>query len=805
MADSKECQYITKLSTYDVLCGRGSGPNEQEGNINFRDLVATRKAEYLGINPRDHKNKTRIAREIVDAVRSRGGRFLKRADVENVKGRPKPYELADEPAVLEKAKQALRQNRTGRVEPSAVPKPTTVHSESHTASMMNERATQPLPPTDPYGAFMVHLQQTSTQQPHGNGMSPAPPEAAMRNAQIQSFMAAQRQHTMIDQNLYFANAGPSGEPLGMVDPRNTMQQQYKAHQQQHHHPHPHAKPNNAISGQHQNRSVFGTAYGEADKKEYIRHGVAGRTTAAAAAAAASMRHVREQHCETSVAGIGSSGQSTYDAQMMAAAAASMRHARGQYYEASVANPGSSGHSPSDTRMIVDAAASIQDARKQHYEDSVYKAQQKQNHYSHAKPNSAISGQEQHISVFGVAYGEAAKSDYIRHQIGQQIMTNNMHSSSGFSGRTTAAAAASMRPSREQHCESSVASIGSFGHSIPDAQMIVDAATSMRHAREQHYENSVASTGSSGHSISGSQMMALEDFFLRASQKKSTRSNSRSQYQQSDSRPFHHQTRSTNSESFIDGLEDMSLPSMSLGEMSDFSALERASASRSKRSVGGTVTGSLPSMSLGEISDFSGKSRSKLSIGGTIIEGAEKDSSMDEASVGDSCDHHAKKPQEFAEGGSDGLPHTHGDREYDANRNSSCLGNVQNNSLDELASVASVMHSMSDDNPPPQVRPQEISHPSRTAIRNPGHQKRQKKSLSSYYREMKASSTTHDEAMSLDAPSTGGGSPPPITVSAATAERSLRNCGGERKVSSGLRRGLRFLGSSVDIPSCRRGS
>lgn len=107
---------ITELHKYDVLCGRGSGPNERAGNIHFRDLVATRKAEYLAVNPRDHQNKNRIAREIVETVRSQGGRFLKRAAASAAAAQPgadggEAYELADEPTVMEKAKQALRQNR----------------------------------------------------------------------------------------------------------------------------------------------------------------------------------------------------------------------------------------------------------------------------------------------------------------------------------------------------------------------------------------------------------------------------------------------------------------------------------------------------------------------------------------------------------------------------------------------------------------------------------------------------------------------------------------------------------------------
>ena len=46
------------------------------GNIEFRNLVLTRKAEYLAAPSRDVKG--RIANEVVDAVRNRGGRFVKK-------------------------------------------------------------------------------------------------------------------------------------------------------------------------------------------------------------------------------------------------------------------------------------------------------------------------------------------------------------------------------------------------------------------------------------------------------------------------------------------------------------------------------------------------------------------------------------------------------------------------------------------------------------------------------------------------------------------------------------------------------
>ena len=109
-----ENQYYFELNHNDVLCGRGSGPNDRVGNIEFRNLVFTRKAEYLAAPSRDAKG--HIASDIINAVRSRGGRFLKKLSPEQAikagfKRGTAIYELADVATVLEKTKQTLRQNR----------------------------------------------------------------------------------------------------------------------------------------------------------------------------------------------------------------------------------------------------------------------------------------------------------------------------------------------------------------------------------------------------------------------------------------------------------------------------------------------------------------------------------------------------------------------------------------------------------------------------------------------------------------------------------------------------------------------
>ena len=115
MSGHQQKQLVHKINQFDVLTGRGSGPYEQAGNVHFRELVARRKEEYLALNQRDSKMKNQIAKEIAEEVRSKGGRFLKKISSKKDRdnGGEPVYEFVDEPTVLEKAKQALRQNRLG--------------------------------------------------------------------------------------------------------------------------------------------------------------------------------------------------------------------------------------------------------------------------------------------------------------------------------------------------------------------------------------------------------------------------------------------------------------------------------------------------------------------------------------------------------------------------------------------------------------------------------------------------------------------------------------------------------------------
>ena len=125
-------EYVSEVLPNDVLLGRGSGPNDHEGNIKFRDMINHRKQEYRSTSNR--QSKALIAKEVAGQVYEKGGRFLRKlnqrdalkqlpillsksgttkeeAEEDSAEGPRDVYEVQDNKTVLEKAKQALRQNR----------------------------------------------------------------------------------------------------------------------------------------------------------------------------------------------------------------------------------------------------------------------------------------------------------------------------------------------------------------------------------------------------------------------------------------------------------------------------------------------------------------------------------------------------------------------------------------------------------------------------------------------------------------------------------------------------------------------
>jgi hypothetical protein len=120
--------FIKELGKNDVLLGRGTGPNEHEGNVRFRSLAAEilRSCETSSASSGTILNKTMLAKKVLAATEERNGRFVRRLtrdeiasiggmSINNTKDQePKnkylylvvPYGVA-----LDKAKQSFRHQR----------------------------------------------------------------------------------------------------------------------------------------------------------------------------------------------------------------------------------------------------------------------------------------------------------------------------------------------------------------------------------------------------------------------------------------------------------------------------------------------------------------------------------------------------------------------------------------------------------------------------------------------------------------------------------------------------------------------
>ena len=84
----------------DVLCGRGGGTNNYEGNRRFRAIVAEHQRDYLAARKKD---KAVIARQIVRIIQNRGGRFLQKTAATDL------WEQVTDKKATEKTSQALRE------------------------------------------------------------------------------------------------------------------------------------------------------------------------------------------------------------------------------------------------------------------------------------------------------------------------------------------------------------------------------------------------------------------------------------------------------------------------------------------------------------------------------------------------------------------------------------------------------------------------------------------------------------------------------------------------------------------------
>jgi hypothetical protein len=153
--------FVMEVGENDVLMGRGAPSTEFEGNMRFRQLVLERRDEYMNVDKR--KEKHRIAKEIINTVKGRKGRFLQRTssgpDADSLV-RPRQgvawKVVEDSPSLFVKVKQLMRD-----VGPEAKERR---HVRRQLRRLEEEEdAPAPGPPLPPASIYMSNVAQASPQ------------------------------------------------------------------------------------------------------------------------------------------------------------------------------------------------------------------------------------------------------------------------------------------------------------------------------------------------------------------------------------------------------------------------------------------------------------------------------------------------------------------------------------------------------------------------------------------------------------------------------------------------------------------
>jgi hypothetical protein len=100
---------VTELTMDDVLLGRGNNLVTYEGNRRYRDVVLSVRDRYLKAN---RVQKGQIAKQVIETIWRRGGRFLESKDNDQTNWRE-----ADLARLLEKTTQALREKYAWKEHP----------------------------------------------------------------------------------------------------------------------------------------------------------------------------------------------------------------------------------------------------------------------------------------------------------------------------------------------------------------------------------------------------------------------------------------------------------------------------------------------------------------------------------------------------------------------------------------------------------------------------------------------------------------------------------------------------------------
>jgi hypothetical protein len=211
--DDDPSKFITAVTADDVVLGRGAGPNEHAGNIAFRQVVAQFKPSYVATVNR--KAKSQIAHKVVHAVKSKRGRFLRRARISSSTSQTTSaapaaaggascdeqeiFVEAEEEVILEKAKQALRYGKRESRQPwqslSPSPPPT-----GATVAPMNSLSvlSSPTPSPPQVGRMTLSTTESSSTTAGSASASAAVPTASSTKTPTIAFLLQRQQQTHND-------------------------------------------------------------------------------------------------------------------------------------------------------------------------------------------------------------------------------------------------------------------------------------------------------------------------------------------------------------------------------------------------------------------------------------------------------------------------------------------------------------------------------------------------------------------------------------------------------------------------------
>lgn len=186
-AAQQEGPTIETLNEHDVQLGRGAVVIKSDGNRKFRKLVLDNKDEYSSTGR--HAIKDMVARRILDTIRERGGRFVRKVDG--------GWIAVNDQTSLNKVKQALREQEQPKKK--GVKRKGAGHSPE---------ATPPSGPsprsTPPYGSS-----PRSTSPIRGSGISPAELSWAAATAAASAQSTQDEQPSPDRQDLAFRLKHPS--------------------------------------------------------------------------------------------------------------------------------------------------------------------------------------------------------------------------------------------------------------------------------------------------------------------------------------------------------------------------------------------------------------------------------------------------------------------------------------------------------------------------------------------------------------------------------------------------------------------